>query len=88
MRRVRAWIKSHEGNLSTCYKCTLSTVTHELNVAEHILILAFFLALVWVTLVKSLATPFSYTLHIEYSLVQQDDGTQYYEITSFVVIFI
>jgi hypothetical protein len=72
--------------LSTYYKRTLSAVTHELNFSEHMLILAFFLALVCGTWAKSLSAHFSYTLHIEYSLVQEDAGTQYYELMPFVMI--
>jgi hypothetical protein len=73
--------------MNTYYKCTLSAVTHELIFFEHMLILAFFLALVCGTRAQSLSAPFSYDLRIEYSLGQQDVGTQYYEIMPLFTIF-
>jgi hypothetical protein len=54
-----------EGILSTYYKCTLSAVTHKLNVSGHILIWTFFLVLVCGIRAQSLSAPFSYTLYMD-----------------------
>jgi hypothetical protein len=43
MRRIEAFIKSHGGRFSTFYKCTLSAVTHKLNVSGYMSIWTFFL---------------------------------------------
>jgi hypothetical protein len=51
--------------LSTCYKCTLSAVTHKFNVSGHMLMCTMFLVLVCGTLAQSLFTPFSYALYID-----------------------
>jgi hypothetical protein len=59
MRRVEARIESH-GGLSTCYECTLSTLTHKLNVSGHMLRCTF---LVCETRAQSLSAHFSYTLY-------------------------
>jgi hypothetical protein len=53
-----------ENTLSTYYKCTLSDITHKLNVCGHMLIWTFFLVLACGTRAQSLSAPFSYTLHI------------------------
>jgi hypothetical protein len=45
------------------FKCTLSTITHKLNVSGHILIWTFFLLLICGTHAQSLSAPFSYTLY-------------------------
>jgi hypothetical protein len=58
------WI-SREAILSTYSKCTLSAVTHTLNVSGHMLITIFFLVLVCGTRAQSLYAIFSYTLYTE-----------------------
>jgi hypothetical protein len=45
MRSIEACIKAHGGRFSTFHKCTLSAITHKLNVSGYISIWTFFLAL-------------------------------------------
>jgi hypothetical protein len=45
MTRVEACIESDGVYLSTYYKCTISAITHKLNVPGHMLILKYFLFL-------------------------------------------
>jgi hypothetical protein len=52
-----------EGILSTYYKCTLSAVTHKLNVSGKMLMWTFFLVSVCGTRAQSLSAPFSYILY-------------------------
>jgi hypothetical protein len=58
--------------LSTYYKCTLSAITHKLNVSGHMLMCIFFLVLVCGTRVQSLSALFSYTLWV-WARVCRDD---------------
>jgi hypothetical protein len=61
VRCVEAYIESHGGHLSTYYKCTLSAITHELNVSRYMLIWTLFLVLLCETCTQSLSAPLSYT---------------------------
>jgi hypothetical protein len=51
-----------EDILRTCYKCTLSAITHKLNVSG-LMIWTFVLVLVCGTRAQSFSAPFSYTLY-------------------------
>jgi hypothetical protein len=59
----RRGLNLKEEVLSTYYKCTLSAITHELNVSGHMLIWTFFLVLVCGIRAQSLSAPFSYTAY-------------------------
>jgi hypothetical protein len=50
-----------EDILRTYYKCTLSAITHKLNVSGHMLIWTFFLVLVCGTRAQNLSASFSFT---------------------------
>jgi hypothetical protein len=61
MRRVEGCTQSHGGQLSIYYKCTLSAVTHKLNISGHMLIWTLFL---WNSCQKFVRT---FQLHSVYS---------------------
>jgi hypothetical protein len=65
MRCVRRALNLVEGILITYYKCTLSAITHKLNVSGHMLIWTFVLVLVCGTRAQSLSAPFCRTLYKE-----------------------
>jgi hypothetical protein len=64
MKLVEACIESHGDILSTYYKCTLSAITHKLNVSGLMLIWTFFLRLVCGIGAQNLSAPFSYNLYM------------------------
>jgi hypothetical protein len=59
-----------EDILSIYYKCTLSDITHKLNVSGHTLIWTFFHVLVCGTRAQRLPAPFNYTLYNQLWLVK------------------
>jgi hypothetical protein len=52
MRRVEACIESHGRHFEHLYECTLSAVTHKLNVSRHMLMWTFLLVLVCAVLYR------------------------------------
>jgi hypothetical protein len=60
MRRVEACTESHGGHLSPYCNCTVSAITHKLNVSGHVLIWTFFPVMVCGTRAQSLSPPSSY----------------------------
>jgi hypothetical protein len=60
MRRAEACMESHDFILNTYCNCTLSAITHKLNVSGHMLIWTFFLSW-YVELVPKVCPQFSAT---------------------------
>jgi hypothetical protein len=68
MRHVEVCTESRGGHFEHLfYKCTLSAVTHKLNVFGHMLIQTFFLVLLCETHAQSLSAPFSHILYVTFS---------------------
>jgi hypothetical protein len=63
MRCVEGTFNLMEDILSAYYKCTLSPITHKINVSGQIFIWALFHVIVRGTRIQNLSAPFSYTLY-------------------------
>jgi hypothetical protein len=90
MKRVEACTESHGGHFEHQFRCTLSAVTHKLNVSGYVFIWPFILVLICENRARNLSPSFSCILYISYGMSVRSPNEfncEYLEVTTMNISF-